>query len=430
MEKVFRDPVHDFIAVGDAVLVALIDTPEFQRLRRIRQLGAAYVTYHGAEHTRFTHSLGSMHIMRRVLDRLEDQGCGVDASDRRAALCAALLHDVGHGPFSHLWEKATGGRSHEEWTRAIISGDTAIHEVLWAADPEMPARVLSILSGDHPVPHLPALVSSQLDVDRMDYLLRDSLLTGASYGRFDLERLVYNVTVAGAHLAVAEKGLANVEEYLLARYFMYWRVYYHKTTRAQELGLAALLARARDLFRAGRAGDLACPPALVPFLGQGNPTVRDHLAVDDYDVVGACKAWVTAPDPILSDLARRFLERRLFKPVFAEPQEGGPPRDLEPLAALLRRRGWDPRYYLAVDRAGEVPYYDYYTRGATGGAAPAGGPPPILIVGKDGRVREVSEVSPLVRSIAAAPRGGFNVYVPDDCREEARRLLLEMGRGG
>lgn len=425
MERVFRDPVHDFIAVGDEVLLALIDTPEFQRLRRIRQLGAAYVTYHGAEHSRFTHSLGAMHIMRRILDRLAEQGWSLDLADRRAALSAALLHDVGHGPFSHLWEKAAGGPTHEEWTRAVISGDTAIHAVLEAADPGLPERVLAILDGRHPVPHLPALVSSQLDVDRMDYLLRDSLLTGASYGRFDLERLVYNVTVAGGRLAVAEKGLANVEEYLLARYFMYWRVYYHKTTRAQELGLAAVFARARELFASGRARGALWPRALVPFL-EGRPGLRDHLAVDDYDVICACKAWSADPDPVLADLARRFLERRLLKPVFPEPREGEPPRDLEPLAALLARRGWDPRYYLAVDRAGEVPYYDYYTR--RDGAAD-GGPPPILIVGKGGRVREVSEVSPLVRSIAAAPRGGFNVYVPAECREDAARVLAAAGHG-
>ncbi len=197
MEKVFQDPVHGFITVEEPLLLGLIDTPEFQRLRRLRQLGAAAGTYHGAEHTRFGHSLGAMHVMKRVLLRFRDLGIPLDEEDRLAALAAALLHDLGHGPLSHLWEKVTGGRGHEWWTAAILAGDTAIHRVLRERDLALPGRVLGILQGRHPLAYLSLLVASQLDVDRMDYLLRDGLMTGTSYGRFDLERLIHTMTVAG-----------------------------------------------------------------------------------------------------------------------------------------------------------------------------------------------------------------------------------------
>lgn len=423
MEKVFQDPVHGFITVDEPLLLALIDTPEFQRLRRLRQLGAAGGTYHGAEHSRFGHALGAMHVMKRVLARFRDLGIPVPDEDRKAALAAALLHDIGHGPLSHLWEKVGGGRRHEEWTAAILAGDTGIRRALEREDPAFPERVLAILQGRHPAAHLSLLVSSQLDVDRMDYLLRDGLMTGASYGRFDLERLVHTMTVLGGRVVVLRKGLANVEEYLLARYFMYWRVYFHRTIRAQELLFQRLMARAADLIRRGGRGAVPCPPALAAVLGGaegGRETaLEDHLALDDVDVYFAVKGWASSEDGILRDLSARFLHRRLPKPVFADPPAEPPPDRREALEALLRRRGWDPRYYLAYDRTGEVAY-DYYVPGEGGGDA---GASPILILDKDGRVEEVSRLSPLLGALAGRAREGYNIYVPEDCRDEARALF-------
>ncbi len=431
-EKVFRDPVHDFITVEDDLLLALIDTPEFQRLRRIRQLGASYGTYHGAEHSRFSHAIGVLHVMQRVLKRFRDLGLTPEPVDRLAALAAALLHDLGHGPFSHLWEHTCCAHlSHEAWTRRIILDGTGVNRVLRRHDPALPERVLAVLDGTHPVRYLSSLVSGQLDVDRMDYLLRDALYTGATYGRFDLERLIYTMAVAGEQVVVSRKGLANVEEYLLARYFMYWQVYFHKTTRAQEVLFRRLLERVRDLTLDRGPEAAPVPPALRPFLA-GAPGLGDLLAVDDVDVLHAVKIWTAAADQVLRDLAGRFLNRRLLKPVFADPVDDAPPDAVEAVRELVGRRGWDARYYFAIDRASDVAY-DYYVRhpdGAAGGAVKGAGrkaPVPILIVEKDGLMREVSEVSPLIRALAAGPRTGLNLFVPEDCRDEARSLLVSGG---
>lgn len=420
-EKVFRDPVHGFITVEAGLLLRLIDTPEFQRLRRIRQLGAAYGTYHGADHSRFAHALGALHIMGRALERLEEQGAGTDPWDALAGRVAALLHDLGHGPFSHLWETAGGvGKHHEAWTAEAIAGDTSIGILLRQADPRLPDAVLDIFRGAHPARYLTSLVASQLDVDRMDYLLRDSLATGASYGRFDIERLLHNICLAGGRLAVSMKGLANVEEYLLARYFMYWRVYFHRAVRAQEVTLQSFWRRACHLWAEGGPAALESPASLVPWLAHGAggpaPTLGQHLALDDCDIFYAAKLWTTSPDGILRDLAGRFLNRQLLKPVWEEPFPTDQPPDLAGVAALLVRRGYDPRYYLAVDRTADVAY-DYYAH------RPGGGTDPILLVSREGQVREVSEVSSLVRSLAAQPRIALHVYVPADCRPEARQCL-------
>lgn len=421
-EQVFRDPVHDFITVDDDLLLALIDTPEFQRLRRIRQLGASYGTYHGAEHSRFGHSLGVLHVMQRVLHRFADLGLRPDPADRLAALAAALLHDLGHGPFSHLWEHSCCGCiGHEEWTRRIIMGDTAVNRMLRRCDPAFPERVLAVLDGSHPVGYLSSLVSGQLDVDRMDYLLRDAFFTGATYGRFDLARLIHTMAVVGDRVVVSRKGLANVEAYLLARYFMYWQVYFHKTTRAQEILFSRLLQRARDLAVERGPVALPLPPALAPFL-TGTPALGDLLAIDDADVLCAFKLWTGNGDAILQDLARRFLNRRLLKPVFGDFTPDGPLEGEEAVRELLRKRGWDPRYYFTVDRTTDVAYDYYGQRSGNSGS-------PILIGDKGGRLCEVAEVSPVIRALAAAPRTGLNVYVPEDCREEARKLL-DPGRTG
>lgn len=431
IEKLFRDPVHGFVVVDDPLILDLIGTSEVQRLRRIRQLGAAYGTYHGAEHSRFTHSLGAMHVMRRVLAHLHDDGIALEEGERRAALAAALLHDLGHGPFSHLWEQASpSGWGHEEWTRAIIAGDTEVNRVLRQGDPALPERVMAILSGNYPAPFLCRLVSSQLDVDRMDYLLRDALLAGATYGRYDLDRLIHTMAVAEGQLVVASKGLSNVEEYLLARYFMYWRVYFHKTIRGQEVLFKSLMARAADLCRdCGGPAAVPSPPPLVPFLcgvraeGIG---LEAYLSLDDHDVLCAIKSWATGDDPVLRDLASRFLHRRLFKPVFDEAVSDQALARLDDMRALVAARGWDPRYYCAADRTADVAY-DYYVSGTDEVAGAAQGRDtalPILILYRNGTLREASAASPLIRSIAERPRAGVNVYVPEDCRDEARALLL------
>ena len=423
-EKIFRDPVHDFITVSHPVLVELVDTPEFQRLRRLRQLGCAFGTYHGAEHSRFGHSLGTLHVMGKVLQRLSRcAGIRLEPELELLAQAAALLHDVGHGPFSHGLERVlTPGVGHEEWTRAIIAGPTRVHDVLESWQQGLAEQVVGVLDGRLPpqLGWLHTLVSSQLDVDRMDYLLRDALYTGAFYGRFDLERLINTLTLAEGQVAFTYKGLPTAEEYVLARHYMYWQVYFHKTTRAQDLVLRSLWQRVRELVEAGAhdvEGPLT-PPSLRPFLAAEAPSLQAYLAVDDHDVMYAIKLWQRHPDPIVADMAGRFLHRRLLKPVWRQPPADLEPERLERARRLVGRRGWDPRYYCLLDRTADIAY-DLYTEPRA-----RGGSPPILAVDPRGRLRELSAVSDVIRALASRGRTAVNLYVPAEVRDE---VAAEVG---
>lgn len=420
--KTFMDPVHGPITVDDELLLALLETPALQRLRRIRQLGGAFTTYHGAEHSRFGHALGSLHVMGRVLDRLQARGAGLDPESRRAALAAALLHDVGHGPFSHALEGVlTPGTAHEEWARRILldPGGGGVPEAFAACGPGLRRRVWAILSRrEEAFPWLADLLASELDVDRMDYLLRDALYTGATYGRFDLERILATMGLHEGRLVLAYKGLHAAEQYVLSRYFMYWQVYLHKTSRAQELVLRGAWLRAAELARAGRLPVETAPAALRPFL-LGEPTVADYLACDDYDVVAALKTWASHADPILADLCRRFLDRRLLKPLALNGgTTGGAEPDPERLAAAraaVARRGWEPAYYFLVDRPAKTAY-DYYREDAGSGRA-------IHVLLRGGQVREISRVSPAIGALAGQRHAVTYVYVPAPCREAVEAIL-------
>src|SRR5437016_1859797 len=257
-ERIYRDPVHNIIRLRTdndegALIMHLIDTPEFQRLRRIKQLGLGLYTYQGAEHSRFTHSLGAFHLMSRVLDRLGEKH-KFDARDRAAARAAALLHDVGHGSFSHVMEKVLGFH-HESWTvKVVLSEETEIGRLLAAYSAELPADVAAIIEGKFQPAALAQLVSSQLDVDRMDYLLRDSLMTGAKYGIYDLEWIINALQIdeENDRIYVAARGLYAVEEYLQARYYMFRQVYFHRTLRSAEAVFRSIIRRALQPLTDGK----------------------------------------------------------------------------------------------------------------------------------------------------------------------------------
>jgi len=230
-EKVFKDPVHNYIHVQDTVIWRLINTPEFQRLRRIRQLGTSYLTFHGAEHSRFSHSLGVYEITRRIISQFE-RGDFPDwpKEERLIALCAALLHDVGHGPFSHSIEEAFH-MNHEDWTCRIVLGDTKINAVLWQVDEMLPHKVAAVIAKTYDKPIVVNLVTSPLDADRMDYLLRDAHSTGVNYGTIDLDRILRLLRPHNGRIVVKESGMHAVEDYLMSRYQMYWQIYFHPVTR-------------------------------------------------------------------------------------------------------------------------------------------------------------------------------------------------------
>lgn len=420
-ERSFRDPVHDFITLNDRLLLELIDTPEFQRLRRIRQLGGSYGTYHGAEHSRFGHSMGVMWIMHRILERMEAIGVPLDDEVRTVAQCAALLHDIGHGPFSHALEgHLSPGRRHETWSTEVVLGDTAVHRTLRAYDERLPEKVAAAIAGTWDGPRfVQSLVSSQLDVDRMDYLIRDSVYTGVTYGHYDLNRLINMLTVVDGQVVLQTKGIVAAEEYILARYYMYWQVYLHKTTRGQEHVLRNIWRRARDLHEAGEEVD--APKSLRPWL-RGEGGLADYLEVDDHDIMCAVKAWRTHPDSVLSDLSRRFLYRDLLKPLFKVPHEWLDLSRLDEVREIVEAAGWDARYYVIVDRTSDVAY-DYYTADEEGGERKS----PILALNEAGVPCEIATLSHTIRAVATRRKVAANLYVPAECLPRVRACL---GVGG
>ena len=401
-ERIYRDPVHNIIRLRadtreGRLMIALVDAAEFQRLRRIKQLGLALFTYQGAEHSRFTHSLGVLHLITRVLDKLSES-YDIGEEDRAAARAAALLHDIGHGSFSHVMESVLGFH-HEAWTiRAVLDEDTEVNQVLRDYSPELPGRVAEIIGGTFRPAYLAQLVSSQLDCDRMDYLLRDSLMTGAKYGIFDLEWIVNALAVDAESdsLYVTARGLYAVEEYLQARYYMFRQVYFHRTLRSAEAVLRSTLRRALELTAEGHRVWCAPGTAFEKVLRREPLALADHLEMDDSDVLFHLKQWQRAADPVLKDLSRRFVGRRLFKAVDLDMPKRDRAGFLARARACVERAGFDPRYYFIEDHAGDVPYYNYYTK-AGGADAKA------RIYVEDGyarpRVREISEVSEAVRGL-------------------------------
>lgn len=334
--KTFRDPVHGNLSIPDPLIQELVDTFEFQRLRRIRQLGSCFMVFHGAEHSRFQHALGTMWLMHSVLERWHDSGqLRLAPEVRKAALAAALLHDVGHGPFSHALEHTFSGVDHEILGQQIITGPLAPVLHSHGCSPE---DVVALLTNRYPEPVLCELLSGQLDVDRMDYLQRDSLYTGVKYGLFDSERILstlvplkaaltqeslFDQSREGLVLAIDPKGVLAVEEFLFSRYFMYWQVYLHRAVRSAELMLRLILKRARELYLQDR-GLLWLPPNLEFLFDYGTyPANSNHtlsaeflenfLGLDDFDLFHAMKMWRRAEDTVLKDLTLRFLSRRLFK---------------------------------------------------------------------------------------------------------------------
>lgn len=422
-QYIFRDPVHGNITVGDPTVLALIQSPEFQRLRRIRQLGTSFISYPGADHTRFAHSLGVYHLMDRVLKQLVDRGIvQVDPEEHAMACCAALLHDIGHGPFSHLFEKLTGLR-HERWVERIItSPESGVYQILTSRNPTWPARIASIIVGGwEGQPFVAELISSQMDVDRMDYLLRDSQMCGVTYGQVDLERLIQTLTVVDGHVALTDKGIHSAEEFLLARYFMYWNVYFHKATRSIETILEKLMSRAVFLVRSGRAADLGfLPPALEPILSGREMTLPEYLALDETDAIYGIKCWTKSTDPVLADLCDRFINRRLYTGLRIDDRMGRLVDRAVQIKDAVRASGFDePDYYYHIDQTSNVAYSYYVTPKESGS-------PPIQIYFdwmKPGELKEVSVVSDVLRSITAEPVTKYVLFVPKEAAEAVEHVL-------
>ncbi|MDF2935926.1 MAG: YwfO [Paenibacillaceae bacterium] len=416
-EKVFKDPVHNYIYVQDETIWELINSAEFQRLRRIRQLGTSYLTFHGAEHSRFSHSLGVYEITRRIISQFEKSGFSDwPREERLLCLCAALLHDLGHGPFSHSIENAFDS-DHEEWTCRIVLGDTQVNRILRMADPQLPEKIAAVIQKAYDQKIVVSLISSQMDADRMDYLLRDAYYTGVDYGTFDLERILRMVRPHKGHIVVKESGMHAVEDYLMSRYQMYWQVYFHPVTRSGEILLSKIFERARALYGGGHT--FAFLNDTLSRLFDHTMTVDDYLQLDEALMQMVFMQWTKDSDPILSDLCARFLNRRLFKYVPLEKNEIPLTREVR---ECLKRVGLDPEYYMVIDFPADLPY-DVYKPGEVEEKLP------ILLLDARDHLFEISSRSEIVRSISGIRQGQHHVYFPEELLaaesmpEELWRLL-------
>jgi HD superfamily phosphohydrolase len=398
-------------------MVRLVDSEEFQRLRRIKQLGLALYTYQGAEHSRFTHSIGVLHLITRVLDKLSEKH-NIKPEDRTAIRAAALLHDIGHGAFSHVMEKVLDFH-HENFTvESVLSNETEVGKALREYSNELPERVASVIEGKFQPLALAQLVSSQLDVDRMDYLLRDSLMTGAKYGLYDLEWIINALAIdeGSDRIYVTARGLYAVEEYLQARYYMFRQVYFHRTLRSAEAVLRSVLRRALELFAEGKNVWHAPNTAFEKVLRREKLTLKHHLEIDDSDVLFHLKQWRNSDDEILRDLCNRFIGRRLFKAIDLDMPEDERTDFLYAAHEAVIQSGFNPDYYFIEDHAGDVPYYSYYTAGAE---------PKARIYVEDGyarpRIREITEISEAVRGLTR----GYQIHrvcFPDEAKEKVYAL--------
>lgn len=410
-EKVFKDPVHNYVHVQDRTIWDLINTSEFQRLRRIRQLGTSYFTFHGAEHSRFSHSLGVYEITRRIISQFERNGyADWPEEEGLLALCAALLHDVGHGPFSHSIEEAFG-MFHEDWTCRIILEDTEIHRVLARIDPGFPEKVASVIRKSYASPIVVNLVSGPLDADRMDYLLRDAYFTGVNYGTFDLDRILRLLRPHKDRIVVKESGMHAVEHYLLSRYEMYWQVYFHPVTRSSEMLLRHIFKRAGELYREGFAFQFFLPPLTSLF--EGTIGTSDYLKLDEALVQTTFMQWRMEKDERLADLCERFMERKLYKYIETDQLDKATERRL---SQIWTEAGLDPEYDLMFDSPSDNPYDVYRV-----GDEPT--QQHILLLDPYGRVMELSKKSDIVRSISGIRRGKHYIYFPKDKLEAAQHAL-------
>ena len=370
-EKVFRDPVHDYVHVDHPIIYQLINSKEFQRLRRIKQLGTSGFTFHGGEHSRFSHCLGAYEISRRILSIFEEK-------------------------YAEQWNSDEN----------ITSPETEVNQILLQVAPDFPNRVASVIDHTYPNKQVVQLISSQIDVDRMDYLLRDAYFTGASYGKFDLTRILRVIRPIENGIAFQQNGMHAVEDYVVSRYQMYMQVYFHPATRAMEVLLQNLLKRARTIYPDQKEYFQLTSPRLIPFFEE-EVTIQDYLNLDDGVMNTYFQVWMDSPDTILSDLAQRYINRKVFKSIlFTEDKR----KDLAILEKLIKEVGFNPTYYTAIHQNFDLPY-DIYRPELEKPRTQ------IEMIRKDGSLAELSQLSPLVAALAGTRYGDNRFYFPKEMLE-------------
>ncbi|WP_028041906.1 HD domain-containing protein [Candidatus Stoquefichus massiliensis] len=405
-KRVLRDAIHDYIHVDHLVIWKLINSKEMQRLRRVKQLGGTYQVFQSAEHSRFVHSLGVYQVVRRMLET-ECLDYALSDYDKLSVMCAGLLHDIGHGPFSHSFE-GVFEENHEDITVRMILENSEVHDILSLVYEDFPQDVASIIQHTHPNQILIQMVSSQLDADRMDYLLRDSYMTGTTYGQFDMSRILRTMRICDHKIVYKESGVQAIENYILARYHMYWQVYYHPTARSYEHLLQSIFKRVKDLYYYGFEfkTDLKY---LIPFLDH-HMTVDDFTSLDESVLLYYFKEFMNEDDFILNDLSSRFLNRRLFKYKQLKDQQ-----ELKRIEALSEQLGYNPNYYIISDNQKQVPYLHYGESGELS---------EIEILDLDGNLSPLPSKSEIVSAILNSKKfkSDKKVFFPKEIKDEVSIL--------
>ena len=378
--KILNDPIYGFITVPNKHIFDLIEHPYFQRLRRISQMGMSYLVYPGAHHTRFHHALGCMHLMRKTVRTLRFKGVEISRKEEDALLIAILLHDIGHGPFSHAMEKSIVNNISHEWIslQFMEKMNTDFNQSLTLA--------IEIFKGNPPRKFFSQLIASQLDMDRLDYLKRDSFYTGVSEGNINCERLIAMLNVMDDQLVVEEKGIYSVEKFLIARRLMYWQVYLHKTSLAAEQLLIRVLQRAKFLISTGKK--LPASSALSYFLEHkidrsnfSSETLEIFARLDDYDIVSAMKEWRNCDDFVLKNLCEMILNRDLLKVKFKKK-----PVDFEKIK--IRKKKLQEKHGISEEEAG---YFVF--SGEISNLAYETSEENINILFKNGKIKDVAKAS-------------------------------------
>lgn len=317
--KIFTDPVHGFVSVPKGLVLKLLDHPYVQRLRRIRQLGLANTVFPGAEHSRFSHALGALGLMQRVLNHLRERDTTITYNEFESTLAAILLHDIGHGPFSHTLEKSIIGNAHHEKLTLLL-----MEELNRQFEGQLDTAI-RIFTNRYPKVFLHQLISSQLDIDRLDYLRRDSMFTGVLEGSIGIDRIIRTMRVHQGNIVIDKKGIYAIENYIVARRLMYMQVYLHKTVLGGDKLLIAILNHARRLLQSNEPLPFYSP-ALEFFISQrrnntemvSRKMLDMFTRLDDNDIILTLKYWQHHDDPVLSDLCRRFLDRDFFRTTFLD----------------------------------------------------------------------------------------------------------------
>ncbi len=378
VRKIINDPVYGFITIDHPLILRIISHPYYQRLRNIHQMAFAHLVYPGAVHSRLHHSLGAFHLMGTALHELKSKGIEITPEEELGAKIAILLHDIGHGPYSHALEKELIKDVHHETISLLI---------LKKMNEEMDRQLqtaIDIFTNQYPKPFLYQLVSGQLDVDRMDYLNRDSFFTGVAEGVIGYDRIIKMLTVKDGQLMVEEKAIYSIEKFLVSRRLMYWQVYLHKTVLGAEMMLVKIIHRARELANRGEQVQAATDTLQFFLLASGDRVIENHLdlfcRLDDYDVMATIKNWCSHPDKILSLLCRSLIDRNLYKvKLQADPID----------ECFVQTKEQDAIKSLGIT-PGEVKYFVFTGEASNTTYDPADESIDILF--KDGSIKDISKV--------------------------------------